>query len=183
MKKKRTQKSPSGRPKPRTGLLGRAMADYGFRSVNALCGAAGTSPVVIGEIINGRRPLVSRWGRVNPQAVKVAELLGETPERLFGGPETTPVIPERPVTTVAETVEAKDIIRSLLSLVTDREREVLRGFYVEDYTLEELAGRFNVSVMRIRVIITRGLSRIRIKVWWKHQTQKARDWAVYDTDD
>jgi RNA polymerase sigma-70 factor (ECF subfamily) len=60
-----------------------------------------------------------------------------------------------------EWLEAREAIDAVLPLLPDRDREVLRGFYLEEKAREELCNEIGLSPANLRVILFRAKERFR----------------------
>jgi RNA polymerase sigma-70 factor, ECF subfamily len=90
-------------------------------------------------------------------------------EELFGADAPTiaqPIAPE------LEWMEAKETIDSILPLLPDRERRVLRAFYLEERSKEELCHEFGITEAHFRLILFRAKDRFR-KIYREHLKQRA----------
>lgn len=151
----------SGKPKQRTGVLGDALRDSGYRSVNHACRAAGIRSSTVCSILNGHMPLVTASGNVVPDARRFAEVLGETPERLFGYDVFITRIPKGVVQPDEHNGDYRRIVRRVVGTLSDREQMVVRLIFWEENTLVEAGVKCGVGKERIRQVLAKALRRLR----------------------
>jgi len=108
------------------------------------------------------------WGRVNEDAPEayVRKILANTSaswwRRRWHGEKPTEVIPEvRAGDDIAGAVADRDELRSVLSVLTPRQRAVIVLRYAEDMTEQQVADALGVSVGTVKTLSSRALARLR----------------------
>ena len=177
--------------KVRNNLLMTAIENAGYKNVAEFSRASGVSQSDIGEFLNLKKAPITQEGKLCLPAQKIADFLGLLPEDLWTQEQMQLALPtnrshfnmshkEMMLTLSRNTgelledvdlnkqMENKDIERvvgELLDGLTPRESKVLRlrfGIGIpHEYTLEEIAQKFDVTRERVRQIEAHAIRKLK----------------------
>jgi RNA polymerase sigma factor (sigma-70 family) len=159
-------------------ILKRILARY--KNVNEFCNANGLRADVVGQLINLKKPALSKRNRVNSpkwtrKAQRLADALGVLPEDLFTEEQASAELcsnqafiemtRQQALSLVDPLValEARELVTKMLSntKLSERHKEVLRLRFNEDLALEEIGQRLGVSANRAMQIEAQALRKLR----------------------
>lgn len=168
----------------RNNVLWHAIYDQ-WSSVAEFCKEHDISMASIGNLLNLKKsPLGRQSGTWRPIVLKIAKILGFSPEELFPlalyKVERVRVVIEMPFTSLPDMRELKRLpaprrpdedvideelrakVRKVLDTLTPREKIVIEGHILDDESIEEIGKKLRVGKARVHQIVKKALYKLRL---------------------